>query len=123
MALTISDLDDFNLSDLDDFTLQELDNMTYEELVDAVEKKNQVVMKVCDQSMVLTEEQAKIIVSVVRTYDEEKSKSIKSGLTVQVATSLITMFIAWCANQTISHLPEIIETLKQAYLLLLQIIH
>ena len=122
MALMISDMDNFTLAELDDFTLHELDNMSYNELVLAVQTKCKVADRECDKDILLSEAQVQAITSIIHSYAKEHDQSLVEAITVGVAINAIWELIKFCTTTAIEHASEIAEVMRQAYLLLEQLI-
>lgn len=122
MALMLSDMDNFTLAELDDFTIHELDNMSYDELVLAVQTKCKVADIECDKNILLSEAQVRAITSIVHSYAKEHDQSLVSAITVGVAINAIWELIKFCTATAVEHASEITEAMRQAYLLLEQLI-
>lgn len=120
MALTLSDMDNFTLSELDDFTLQELDSMSYDELVCVVQEKCRIADEKCDKEAVLSETQIQAITAIVHSYTKEHDQKFAQKLTSDIAICAIWELVKFCTTTAIEHAPEIVDALKQAYLLLEQ---
>lgn len=122
MELMLSDMDNFTLEELDDFTFQELDDMTYDDLVAAVQAKSQSADKLCNKETPLSESQVQAITAIVHTYIKEyRQESLAKTVTVGVAINAIWDFLKFLTSTTTEYLPEITNTLKQAYILLEQL--
>lgn len=120
---TLSDLDNFALRELDDFTLEDLNNMSYVQLLTAVQRKYQIAENQCDKSTPLSDEQVQAVTEIVHIYEKEKGmESLAKMITNGVAINVISAFLGYLAGNTIKHLPQIMEALKQAYILLSQLI-
>lgn len=63
-----------------------------------------------------------MIAAIVRAYSNEHHTSKMENLTINVAAQLIGAFLIWCAHKAVENLPDIIGALKQAYVLLEQLI-
>lgn len=122
MAPTLSDMDNFTLSELDDFTLQELDDMSYDELVRAVQAKCKIADAECNKEAVLSEAQMQAVTEIIHAYMKEHEQTQPSWITTGLTVNAIWWFIGYCATMVASHTTEIINALKQAYLLLEQLI-
>lgn len=119
---TLEEMSQFTMSDLSDFTLNELNAMSYETLLAAVRGKYALAKEVCREDMPLTDAQIKMIEEMIRTNTLPQTFAAKHPWITSIATSYIKDLISYCYTLVESHMPAILELLKNAYIILADMI-
>lgn len=122
MSLRLADMDNFTLAEIDNIALHELDNMSYQDLVNTVIAKYRLTVKTCNPSKTLSDAQRSAVQEIIHTYIKENTPTLTKSITISVAIDAIGQFLFFVINKVAEHSQEVIDSLKQAYILLLQLI-
>ena len=122
MSLRLADMDNFTLAEIDNIALHELDNMSYQDLVNTVIAKYRLAVKTCNPSKTLSDAQRSAVQEIIHTYIKENTPTLAKSITISVAIDAIGHFLFFVINKVAEHSQEVIDSLKQAYILLLQLI-
>ena len=122
MSLRLADMDNFTFAEIDNIALHELDNMSYQDLVNTVIAKYRLAVKTCNPSKTLSDAQRSAVQEIIHTYIKENTPTLAKSITISVAIDAIGQFLFFVINKVAEHSQEVIDSLKQAYILLLQLI-
>ena len=122
MSLRLADMDNFTLAEIDNIALHELDNMSYQDLVNTGIAKYRLAVKTCNPSKTLSDAQRSAVQEIIHTYIKENTPTLAKSITISVAIDAIGQFLFFVINKVAEHSQEVIDSLKQAYILLLQLI-
>lgn len=119
---TLEEMSQFTISELSDFTVNELNAMSYETLLAAVRGKYALAKEVCREDAPLTDAQIQMIEDMIRKNASQPTFAAKHPWITSIATSYIKDLISYCYTLVEPHMPAILELLKNAYILLTDMI-